>query len=90
MDHYEFGIETEDEFVKHLLNWHDGEVRFVGETWWMEVETLPVYDGMRCGLNHTRYWHAQTMRQEETRNWCFRNHGGGLKKGSKWKDTFLK
>jgi len=42
----EFKIETEDEFVKHLLNWHDGEVRFVGETWWMEVETLPVYDGM--------------------------------------------
>ena len=74
-------IHTEFEFVKHLLNWHDGEVRFVGELWWMEVETNPVYDGMTCGLNHSRYWHAQTMRQEETRNWCFRNHGGGLPKG---------
>ena len=29
------------------------------------------------------------MRQEETRNWCFHNHGGGLKKGSDRKDTFL-
>ena len=56
----------------------------------MEVETNPVYDGMTCGLNHSRYWHAQTMRHEETRTWCFRNHGGGLPKGSPRKDTFLR
>jgi len=81
----EFGIQTEHGFVRHLLNWHDGEVRFVGEPGWMEVErTWMTY------LNHSRYWHAQTMRQEETRKWCFHNHGGGVKKGSTWKDTFLK
>ena len=45
-----FRVRTEADFVKHLLNMHDGEVRFVGEPWWMEVETLPVYDGM------TRSW----------------------------------
>ena len=65
-------------------------MRFVGEPWWMEVETNPAYGGMTCGLNHSRYWHAQTMRREETRTWCFRNHGGGLPKGSPWKDTLLK
>ena len=37
-----FAIKTELGFVKHLLNLHHGEVRFVGEPWWMEVETNPV------------------------------------------------
>ena len=29
------------------------------------------------------------MRHETTANWCFHNHGGGLKKGDAWKDTWL-
>ena len=79
----EFRIRTELEFVKHLLNLHDREVRFVEEPWWEIVEMTSV-------LNHTRYWHAQTMRYETTSDWCFFNHGGGLKKGHPRKDTFLK
>ena len=31
----EFGIKTSAEFVKHLLNKHDGEVRLVGESHWV-------------------------------------------------------
>ena len=78
----EFGIQTEHEFVKHLLNWHDGEVRFVGEPWWETVE-------MTRDLYHSRYWHAQTMRHERTGDWCFHNHGGGRKKDDPRKDKFL-
>ena len=66
----EFGIRTELGFVKHLLNLHHGEVRFVGEPWWEIVE-------MTRDLYHSRYWHAQTMRYERTGDWCFHNHGGG-------------
>ena len=77
----EFGIETEEQFVKHLLNFHDGEVRFVGPNWWEEVP--------EHGLNHTRYWHSQTMRTEKTRRWCWQSHGGGLEKGSPWKERHL-
>ena len=70
----ELGIETEEQFVKHLLNFHDGEVHFVGPNWWEEVP--------EHGLNHTRYWHSQTMRTEATRRWCWQSHGGGLEKGT--------
>ena len=78
----EFNIRTELEFVKHLLNWHDGEVRFVGEPWWETVE-------MTRDLYHSRYWHAQTMRYERIGDWCFHNHGGGRKKDDPRKDKFL-
>ena len=79
----ELEVEAQADWVKHLLNMHDGEVRFVETPWWETVE-------MTRDLNHSRYWHAQTMRHDTTADWCFYNHGGGLKKGSTWKDTFLK
>ena len=44
---------------------------------------------MTRDLNHSRYWHAQTMRYETTADWRFYYHGGGLKKGDPRKDTFL-
>ena len=33
----EFGVETQAGLVNHLLNLHDGEVRFVGAPWWAEM-----------------------------------------------------
>ena len=64
------GIESEDQFVSHLLSLHDGEVRFVGAPWWAEM-------GPRDRVYHCRYWHAQTMSHKATREWAYWNHGGG-------------
>ena len=58
-----------EDFAKHLLNLHDGEARLVGDRSWLEVWSN--------GLNHTRFWHCQTMRSAENFNWCWRSHGGG-------------
>ena len=69
----ELKITTPFGFVKQILNFHEGEVKLVGATWWQTVDD-PRY------LNHSRYWHAQTMRNETVVNWCFNNHGGGLRK----------
>ena len=44
---------------------------------------------MTRDLNHSRYWHAQTMRYETTADWCFHNHGAGLKRGDQRKDKLL-
>ena len=57
-------ISKESEFVKHLLELHSGEVRFVREPEWMD---FPISDGgFLFGVNHRRFWHSQTMRHDET------------------------
>ena len=65
----DLGIQSEEECVRHLLNLHDGEVRFVGPPWWAEM-------GPRDRVYHCRYWHAQTMSHKATREWADWNHGG--------------
>ena len=72
----EFGILTQAAWVKHLLNMHDGEVRFVGDTWWVDLRSFPASGGSHSVLLK-RFWHNQTMRTEKTRNWAYWNHGAG-------------
>ena len=64
------------EWVKHLLNFHDGEVRFVGDPWWADVKD-PASGGPDVLL--PAFWHSQTMRTEQAKDWCFRSHGAGQK-----------
>ena len=70
----EFGILTHAAWVKHLLNMHDGEVRFVGDPWWAPLN--PASGGSQS-VFHSNFWHSQTMRTEKTRTWTYFNHGAG-------------
>ena len=82
----DLGIKNEAGLVKHLLNLHDGEVRFVGDPRWVDVRYLPASGGFvsPSSLLHSRLWHCQTMRTEKTREWAFWNHGAG-QRNRQWK-----
>ena len=62
----EFGIPTQAAWVRHLLNLHDGEVRFVGDPWWVDVKLFRASGGSYSVCNST-FWHSQTMHTENTR-----------------------
>ena len=64
--------------MKHLLNFHDGEVRFVGDPWWADV-TDPAFGGRLPNLHLPAFWHPQTMRTKQAKEWCFWRHGAGQK-----------
>ena len=72
-------IEYEYEWLTHLMNRHNGEVRFVGDAQWeeVEVETLPSWCGCQCTVYHSRFWHDQTLRTKETRQWSWKTFGAG-------------
>ena len=72
----EFDMPNQLEWVKHLLNFHDGEVRFVGDPWWADV-TDAASGGCMPNLRLPAFWHPQTMRTKRAKEWCFWNHGAG-------------
>ena len=88
-----FRVRTEADFVKHLLNMHDGEVRFVGEPTWSEVPcTIACGPNPRwgtCSLFHSRFWHPQTMKTDSARQWCLKHHGA-LQRDPEMKEVVLK
>ena len=54
-------------YVKHILNWHDGEVRHIGDFSW---EPFPAAGGnMLFSVLHPHFWHYQFMKSTETRRW---------------------
>ena len=73
----EFGIYTHAAWVKHLLNMHDGEVRFVGDPWWKDCPASGGSGWVDPSVSHVKFWHSQTMRTEKTRTWTYFNHGAG-------------
>ena len=83
----ELGILTHAAWVKHLLTMHDGEVRFVGDPWWVDTRSFPASGGSHS-LCLVKFWHSQTMRKEKTRNWAFYNHGAG-QRDQRWKEGHL-
>ena len=60
-------ISDHKDYVKHLLNAHEGEARFVGDldTW----EEFPVSGGRQHW--NACYWSYQFARTKETRKWLF-------------------
>ena len=66
----ELGIESQVEWVKHLLNLHDGEVRFVGEPWWADMNGR-ASGGSLQSLYSPRLWHSQTLRTPQAREWAY-------------------
>ena len=68
-------------YVKHILNWHDGEVRLMGDFQW---ETFPATGGDQVvpggfTVFHPHLWHYQYMKSPETRAWLL------WRKTSPWK-----
>jgi len=84
-----FRVRTEADFVKHLLDMHDGEVRFVGEPAWIEVPYTIAGGWGRCSLFHSRFWHPQTMKTDSARQWCLKHHGA-LQRDPEMKEVVLK
>ena len=68
-------------YVKHILNWHDGEVRLLGDFQWKKFpapggdEVEP--DGFT--VYHPHLWHYQYMKNRDTRAWLI------WRKTSVWK-----
>jgi hypothetical protein len=63
-------------YVKHILNWHDGEVRLVGDFQWEEFPAPGGYDLVPAAAGeftvfHPNFWHPQFMKNSETRAWLF-------------------
>ncbi len=76
------GMTNEDEYVKHLLNKHDGEVRHWGAPSW-----LPVPPDYVFALRHHRFWHFQFAKSGEVRRWLQdRCPRPGWKDALEWKD----
>ena len=72
---------TLKKYVKHILNWHDGEMRLVGDFQW---EKFPATGGDQVVSDgftvfHPHFWYYQYMRSTDTRGWLFR------RKTSKWR-----
>ena len=84
--HEDLGIRNEAALVKHLLNKHEGEMRLVGVDYWVDLSGTG--RDSRHIVYHSRFFHSQTMRTEEMRNFCFWNHGAGAK-DPRFKDTYL-
>ena len=56
-----FQCDTVPEFLKHLFNKHDGEVRLIQDFGWKRLD--PVH------ALHPRFWHPQFARTAEARIW---------------------
>ena len=63
-------LRTKADYVKHILNKHDGEARQFGEASWVEVS--PPASGGEW-LHRARFWHYQFATEAETPTWLL--HG---------------
>ena len=68
-------------YVKHILNWHDGEVRLLGNSMW---EEFPEWCDRNFTVFHPHFWHYQFMKDGETRAWLY------WRKTSRWRDEDLR
>ena len=69
-------------YVKHILGWHDGEVRLLGDAVW---EEFPAARGRtEVTVFHPNFWHYQFMKNQETRTYLYTRRNG------QWKDTDLR
>ena len=59
----------------HVLNWHDGEVRLLGDFQWVRFPATggqPVVDEHGpFTVFHPHFWQYQYMKNAETRAWLF-------------------
>ena len=70
-------------YVKHILNWHDGEVRLLGTPGWTKFPA-----GYKVGpggftVFHPNFWHYQYMENKQARDWL------RWRRTSSWKEYDL-
>ena len=80
-------IRTDEEYVRHILEKHNGEVRH-----WGARERMPVPEAFVPHLADVKFWHYQFAKQSEVRDWLYRYYhqtnytrglsGGGRSTGS--------
>ena len=64
-----FGVHTKADYVKHIVNKHDGEARFVGDAGW---EPFPASGGDDdVHVYKPCFWHYQFATTQETRGWLY-------------------
>ena len=56
------GIEDDEDYVKHILDKHDGEVRHWGSRWW-----IPVPDDDVKHLTNVKFWHYPFAKSSDAR-----------------------
>ena len=65
----DFGVHTKADYVKHIVNKHDGEARFVGDAGW---EPFPASGGDDdVHVYKPCFWHYQFATTRETRGWLY-------------------
>ena len=62
-------IATDDDYVKHILHKHDGEVRHWGARWWTRVP-----DDYAERLTNVRFWHYQFAKTSDGRRRLYWYH----------------
>ena len=65
---YAFGVHTKADYVKHIVNKHDGDARFVGDAGW---EPFPASGGDDVHVYKACFWHYQFATTRETRRWLY-------------------
>ena len=63
-----FGVHTKADYVKHIVNKHDGEARFVGDA---GLEPFPASGGDDVHVYKACFWHYQFATTRETRGWLY-------------------
>ena len=63
---YHAGIADDNDYVKHILHKHDGEVRHWGARWWTEVPDADVES-----LFNVKFWHYQFAKTPDARRFLF-------------------
>ena len=87
-----FGIDPDmKNYVKHMLNMHDGEVRLLGDHYWTalpagwadweDTSPTPATGGRQITIYHPNPWHYQYMRNPETRVYFAKRSGSYYKDG---------
>ena len=64
----EAGVQDAADYVKHILNKHEGEAKFVGDTQWQEVTPDSVGQD---GIFGSCFWQYQFCRQQNTRQYLW-------------------
>ena len=67
-----FGFASERDYLKHILEAHDGEARLIGDG--DDWTPFPVSDGV--DVSNPCFWHHQFAKNREVRGWLYqRQHG---------------